>query len=89
MKRKPVLLGILFLLVVVGVLLYSTLSLSQHRVEVCIEFKGAKACRTASGSTREFAQRTAISNACGLLASGVTDVIACQSTAPVSVNWLK
>lgn len=87
--KKPVLLGILFLVAVVGVLLYSTLSLSQFRVEVCMEFRGAQSCRTASGATQDFALKTAKSNACALIASGVTDTLACEHNEPVSTKWLK
>jgi hypothetical protein len=87
--KKPVLLGILFLAVVAGVLVYSTLSLNQARVEVCMEFRGAQSCRTASGANRDFALKTAKANACALIASGVTDTLACEHNEPVSVRWLK
>jgi hypothetical protein len=87
--NKPVLIGILFLLLVAGVIVYSSMNLATHRVEVCVEFRGAPACRTASGSTEEFALRTATSNACAQVASGVTDSIACEHATPVKVTWLK
>ncbi len=87
--KKPVLIGIVFLLVVLGVIVYSTINLSGKRVEVCVEFRGATACRTASGSTEEFARRTATNNACAQIASGVTDSIACENSKPTKVTWLK
>jgi hypothetical protein len=87
--KKPVLIGILFFLVVVGVVVYSTLTQPSRRVEVCVSYHGLAACRTASGSTEEFALRTATSNACAQIASGVTDSIACEHATPVKVNWLK
>lgn len=86
--KKPVLLGILFLAAVVGVLIYSSLSLKQHRVEVCMEFRGAQSCRTASGATQDFALKTAKANACALIASGVTDTLACEHAEPVRTQWL-
>lgn len=60
----------------------------QHRTEceVCVTFRGATQCRTAAGATTAEAQRTAHENACALLASGMTDSIACQNAAPVSVR---
>jgi hypothetical protein len=58
-------------------------------VEVCMEFNGRTNCRTASGSTQEFALRTATSNACAEIASGVTDSIGCERTPPKKVTWLK
>jgi hypothetical protein len=58
-------------------------------VEVCMQFHGAAACRTASGTTEEFALRTATTNACAQISSGVTDSIACENSQPVKVTWLK
>jgi hypothetical protein len=85
--KKPVLLGVLFLAIVLGVIVYSSMNMSGFRVEVCMEYKGRTSCRTASGAQEDFALRTAISNACGEIASGVTDTIGCQSTPPKSVVW--
>nr|MDP9112565.1 hypothetical protein [Acidobacteriota bacterium] len=71
--KRPVLVGILIVLVILGVMVYSSLNLASHRYEACMTFKGQTNCRTASGSTEAFATRTAISNACAGIASGVTD----------------
>jgi len=85
--KKPVLLGILFIAAVLAVIIYSSLSLAQHRVEVCMQYQGRSACRTAAGSTRDFALRTATANACAQIASGVTDSTACERSEPVRVSW--
>jgi hypothetical protein len=74
---------------VLGVLVYSTMNLAKHRVEVCITFQGHASCRTASGTTEDFARRTAITNACAQISSGVTDSIACENTQPDIVKVLK
>ena len=87
--KKAALIGILFLLVVVGAIVYSTSTLAAHKVEVCMEFKGQTSCRSASGSTEEFALRTATNNACATISSGVTDSIACDQSTPKKVTWLK
>lgn len=87
--KKPVLVGVLFVVVVLAVLIYSSLNLAKHRVEVCITFHGNPSCRTASGSTEEFARHTAITNACSQISSGVTDSIACENTQPDKVTVLK
>ncbi len=79
----------MFVLLLLGVLYYSTISLAAHRVEVCMEFKGMTSCRTAAGSTEQFALRTATTNACATISSGVTDSIACDQTPPKKVTWLK
>ncbi len=70
-------------------LTYSMLGLRQHRVEVCMEFNGNKACRTAAGQTVEGAQRTAMDNACALIARGMGDSMACTASKPVSVRVVK
>lgn len=86
---RTVLLGIGFVLVVLGVIVYSTLNLAKYRVEVCLTFHGHSQCRTASADSEEHALRAAASNACALIASGVTDSIACEHSQPDRVTWLK
>jgi hypothetical protein len=54
-----------------------------------MEFEGRNNCRTALGNTKEVALRTAIDNACALIASGMTQTIACSNTPPKSVKWLE
>ena len=87
-KKKIVLLSILFLAVVAGALIYTTMGQSQFRVEACMEFKGRSSCRVAGGATRNAALRTAVSNACAQIASGVTDTIQCENGVPKSFIWL-
>jgi hypothetical protein len=85
--KKPVLIGVLLFAALVAFMIYRTMSMSGFRVEACMQFNGRTSCRTAAGSTREFAQRTAISNACAEIASGVTDSIACEHSDPVKLTW--
>ena len=87
--KKAAIIGVVFLLIVIGAVVYSTSTLAAYRVEVCMEFHGMTSCRTASGSTREFALRTATTNACATIASGVTDSIACDQAQPQKVTWRK
>jgi hypothetical protein len=87
--KKPVLIGIVLALLVVGYIVYSSMNLASHRVEVCITFNGRTNCRTASGASEEYARRTATTNACADIASGVTDSIACENTPPNSVKVIK
>ena len=89
MKKKPVLIGVLFMLVVLAAVIYSSLDLAKFTVEVCMTFNGRSTCRTAKGSTEEVTLRTAIDNACGDLSSGVTDSLACERTPPTKETWLK
>jgi hypothetical protein len=88
LKKPAVLLGIGFVVAVLAVLVYSSLGLKRYRVEVCMVYNGREACRTAAGATAENAQRTAISNACAQIASGMTDSMACTSQEPFRVVWV-
>ena len=83
------LISVAFVGAVVVALIRSTMNLAKYRVEVCMSYQGRSECRTAAGSTEEFALRTATTNACALISSGVTDSMACERGAPQSVRWLK
>ena len=87
--KKPVWIGIIFGLVVLGVLIYSTINLAQARMEVCVQYQGLRACRTAAAQDEMLAIRTATSNACAQIVSGVTDSLACEHNPPVSVRKVK
>ena len=86
--KRTVWLAVLFVVVVVGFVVFSTFQGQRVSCKVCIVFKGQRDCRTASAANRMEAQRTATTNACGLLASGVTDSVNCENTVPESVEWL-
>lgn len=68
-------------------LLWNMTTGPKIRVEVCMEYQGRQACRTASSDTKEGAQRTATENACALIASGMTDTMTCQRQIPLKVEW--
>jgi hypothetical protein len=89
--KKSVALALAFFAIVIVAVVYTTMSASasRYRCEVCMEFQGRKACRTASAATEQLARRTAQENACALISSGVTDSMQCGNyTEPVSVKWL-
>ena len=83
------LVSLAFVGAVVFALIRSTMNLATYRVEVCMDYQGRSSCRTAAGSTEEFALRSATGNASALIATGVTDSMGCERTAPRSVRWLK
>ncbi len=87
--KRPVLVGILIVAAILGIIVYSSMGLSNNRVEVCIEFKGVQNCKIARASTQEDAIRRAVDNACGEIASGVTDSMACARSEPIKINILK
>ena len=86
--KKPVLVGVLFALLILGVLVYSSFHLSTYGVEVCMNFNGQSACATAKGTSKETALESAMSTACAQIASGVTETIACGRTEPAKETWL-
>jgi hypothetical protein len=86
-KRAGLLISLAFL-VAFGLLMYTSFQgMSSHRVEVCMEFHGRAACRTASASSKDQALRAATDNACAQISSGMTDSIACTQSMPKSVQW--
>jgi hypothetical protein len=90
MNKKVVLAFIIVLgVVLLGFLFYSSTNNVRYRVEVCVAFQGRTSCRTARADTEEHALRSAQSNACGLIASGVTDTMQCEHSNPTSVKWLE
>lgn len=87
--KKPVMVGIAIVAVILGIMVYSMMDLASNRVEVCITFNGVTNCKIARGATQEDAIRTATSNACGEIAGGVTDTMACLRSEPTKLNVLK
>ena len=85
---RPVLAGIVFVLAVLGMIVYMTFSLGRRvRGEVCMEFNGRIVCKTVSGDSQQHVIQTGVSNACADLVSGVTDTINCEHANPKSVTW--
>jgi len=85
---KLILLAIVAAILFAGLLTYSMLSGRKARVEVCMDFAGRSECKIAAGATREEAIRTAVDNACGLIAAGVTETRNCLGTRPKSIRDL-
>jgi hypothetical protein len=67
---------------IIAVVVYTSLDVGVVRCEVCITFEGRDACRAVDGATEDDAHRAAITNACALLSSGVTQTMACERTPP-------
>ena len=89
MKKNTVWLAIAFVALVVGFVVLSTFRQERVRCQVCMSFNGHRDCRTASSTTQQEALRTAVSNACAQLASGVSETTQCESKPPDSVEWLR
>ena len=86
--KKPVVIGIVFGIGVLGVIIWSSFNMSQVKMKACMQYEGRVNCATASGTTKEFAARAAISTACAPIAGGVTGTIGCEGSKPVSLEEL-
>lgn len=83
MKRGTVI-TIVVLVAFGALLLFNTLNAQKVECDVCVEFKGGQNCATASHETEAEARRSAQTTACGILASGMNESIACDRTIPKS-----
>ena len=73
----------------VGVLAYSTLQQTREQYEVCVTFKGASHCASASGSNYDQAVRSAQEIDCQLLTYGRDENMVCLANPPASVRPVK
>jgi len=80
---------LLGLLGIAALVVYSSLGVGRVRCEVCIDFEGRSACRAVDGSTPDEARTAAVTNACAFLASGVTQVMACERTPPTRAECVE
>ncbi len=67
----------------VALLLYSTLSSQRATCTVVVEFGGRQNTATASAATEAEAEQQARTTACGTLAAGMNETIACGNRPPV------
>lgn len=75
--------------VLLGVLLYSSFEQTRERYEVCVAFKGASHCATASGSSYDQAVRSAQEIDCEMLSSGRDENMVCLANPPAKVSPAK
>jgi hypothetical protein len=68
----------------VGFLLYTTLGAQKAECDVCVEFAGRQNCAKASAANEKEAREAAQRTACGPVASGMNETIACQNRPPIS-----
>jgi hypothetical protein len=70
----------------IAAMFFATQRESAVQCELCMEFGGRTACRTASAADRDAAVRGAITTACAMLSSGVTQGLECDRTPPRSLS---
>ena len=85
MKRSTIL-TIAAVIAVIMLFFYMTTAHANQECNVCVEFQGKSNCASALGSTVAEATETAHKTACGPLARGMNESIACGNRAPVSVQ---
>ncbi|HXE61376.1 MAG TPA: hypothetical protein VN607_11755 [Gemmatimonadaceae bacterium] len=85
MKRGPLVIGVL-VVGLAGLLLWNTLGAQRVTCNACVEFGGQRNCAAASAASQAEATKSAVSTACGVLARGMDQSIACDNTKPVSLE---
>jgi hypothetical protein len=76
-------------IVLFGVLIYSSQQQTKNQYEVCVTFKGAMHCATASGATAAEAIRSAQDIDCEMLSNGRDENMVCLDSTPSSVRPVK
>ena len=76
-------------IVLIGILIHSSYEQTHIKYEVCMTFKGASHCSTATGATAEEAIRSAQGIDCELITNGRDELIACTDMSPTSVREVK
>ena len=69
-----------------ALLLFNTLSAQKVECTVCVEFNGKRNCASASHENENDARQSAQTTACGVLANGMNESIACGRVVPVSAQ---
>lgn len=85
MKRST-LITLAVVAAIVALFFYMSTARANQECTVCLEFQGRSNCATAAGRTAAEATETAHNTACGPLARGMNESIACGNRAPLSVQ---
>jgi hypothetical protein len=84
--KRSTLLTVAAIAAVIALFFYMSTARATQQCEVCMEYQGRSNCATALGRTVDEATQTAHSTACGPIARGMNETIACGNRAPVSVQ---
>jgi len=80
--RNTRLLSAVFLVGIIGLVVWLSSSIGAVECRVCIDFEGRRNCATAAAPSRDEAVQSARTTACGTISGGVRDSIACGNTTP-------
>jgi hypothetical protein len=81
--RRSTLLTLIAAAVFAAFLFYSTLASQRAECAVSVEYQGRTGHATASGATAREAEQQARTTACGPIAHGMNEAIACTSRPPI------
>jgi hypothetical protein len=84
--KWPVIAGIVFFVVFLAAMAYTTLGNRGFRCQVCMTYNGQTICRDGAGPTKEAAERGARDSACTDLSHGMTQLVQCQNSGG-QVTW--
>jgi uncharacterized protein (UPF0333 family) len=85
MKRSTTI-TLAVLALIIALFFYMSTAGANQECRVCMEFQGRSNCATAAGSTAAEATETAHRTACGPIANGMNETIACENRPPASVQ---
>lgn len=74
--------GALLGLAFVAAVIWAAFEATQVQCEICVEYKGRKACSTAQAADVLQAEAQALSGACSQVTGGVTETLECDRTPP-------
>jgi hypothetical protein len=81
--RRSTVITLLAAVIFAGFLLYSTLASQRAECAVTVDYQGRRSDATASAATEREAEQQARTTACGPIARGMNETIACTSRPPV------
>lgn len=67
----------------VAAVVWAALEATQVQCEICVEYKGRRACSTAQAADLPQAEAQALSGACSQVTGGVTETLECDRSIPV------
>jgi len=86
MNKGRMLALIAAIVLLLGGLIYGTLSSVQAECDLCVEFNGQRQCRTGSGTDETAAKSAAQRAACAVMARGMAASIQCENRIPTNVQ---
>lgn len=78
--------GVAVGVILLGTLVYGSMTSVQAECQLCVEFRGQRQCRRGAGADQAAAQAAAQRAACAVMTSGMDETIACSRVLPTEVR---